>query len=187
MLFYPPLLYALIPYCLRQAPMRCERPWALARDNTVLECMGVHSSRTKIWGWAVARRRCLNCSTISVQVPTSESEIPCIVSLPVLCFQPNEASPVVEKAYIVLENRPTRTLTARYLQFSSLAVHRICTVSEECCRRNYRLVSANLCCQMLWHLKHIRMITAIYMYVSSMTMRKNCEVDLQSPHKDFGW
>ena len=48
MLFYPPLLYTLIPYCLGQAPMSCEHPWALARDNTVLECMGVHSSRTKI-------------------------------------------------------------------------------------------------------------------------------------------
>ena len=90
---------------------------------------------------------------------------------------------------MVLENGPTRALAAKRLQHSSLVVHGICAVSEECCRRDYRLVSVNLCCRMSWYLKHIRMFTAMYMYmyVSLLTMRRNCETDLQSPRKDFEW
>ena len=47
------------------------------------------------------------------------------------------------------------------------------------------LVCANLCCRISWHLKRIRMIAA--MYISSITILRNCETELQSPHKNLAW
>ena len=44
-------------YCLRQAPM-----------NTC-------SSSIKIWGWAFVQKRCLNGSTIPMEVPTSDAKL----------------------------------------------------------------------------------------------------------------
>ena len=47
------------------------------------------------------------------------------------------------------------------------------------------LVCTNLCCRISWHLKCIRMIAA--MYISSMTILRNFETELQSPHKNLAW
>ena len=49
--------YLALWYCPRQAPM------------------GARSSSTKIWGWAVTRRRCLNGPTISAQAPTQDAKL----------------------------------------------------------------------------------------------------------------
>ena len=59
-----------------------------------------------------------------------------------LCF--NEASPMVEKAMIVLESRPTRSLIAKRLQRSSLAVRKFRAASEERCKQCYGRVFAKL-------------------------------------------
>ena len=37
--------------------------------------MGAHSLSTKIWGWAVTRRKCLNGSTIPEQGPTPDAKL----------------------------------------------------------------------------------------------------------------
>ena len=72
-----------IPYCPRQAPM------------------GARSSSTKIWRWAVTRRRCLNGSTIPAQEPTLDVKLAAmglnwLASSVCFCFI--KASPTVEKA-----------------------------------------------------------------------------------------
>ena len=72
---------------------------------TIVPPTGARSSSTKNCGWAVARRR--RGSTITVQASVS-------VALSVVRFQPNEASPAVEKDYRV-RKRPTRILVPKPL------------------------------------------------------------------------
>ena len=63
--------------------------------------MDARSSNTKIWGWAVTQRRCLNGSTIPAQGPTPDAKLAAmgqnqLASSVHPCFI--EASPTVEKA-----------------------------------------------------------------------------------------
>ena len=56
----PPLIQihkVVVPYCSEQAPM------------------GSRSSSSKIWGWAVTQRKCLNGSTIPEQGPTPDAKL----------------------------------------------------------------------------------------------------------------
>ena len=103
-----------------------------------------------------------------------QSKVSCIVALPVLRFQPNKTSQAVEKAYCV-RNKPTQILVAKPRQRSLRQVCEICAVSKEHSRWSHRLVCANLCCRMLWHMKHIRIIVA--KYISSTTIHE----------KNFTW
>ena len=94
-----------VPYCPEQAPM------------------GAHSSSTKIWGWAVTRRKC-----IKVQLSLSKGQprlwswqpwpkLTCIVSSSVLLRgQPNSG-----EGCIMLQSGPTRSLIAKFLQHSVVA------------------------------------------------------------------
>ena len=85
----------------------------------------------------------------------------CIVASLVLHQnQPND-----EESCIMLESGPTCRNIAKLLQHSSLAVHKFHIIIEKCCEQDYGWVCAKPCCQMLWRLKHIRMIAA--MYISS--------------------
>ena len=107
-----------------------------------------------------------NGSTIPVQVPTPNAKLAargtkstCIIaSLVLRQSQPND-----EESCIVLESGPTCRNSAKLLQHSSLAVHKFHIIIEKCCEQDYGWVCAKPCCQMLWRLKHIRMIAAMYM------------------------
>ena len=67
---------------------------------------------------------------------------------------------------IMLESGLTHSLIVKVLQRSLLAVCEFSATSEECCERGYEEVCAKLFWHMLWHVKYIRMIAA--MYVSSV-------------------
>ena len=139
-----------VAYCPRQAPM------------------GACSSNAKKWGWAVTRRRYLNCPIIPAQVPTQEVKLAArgyYINLhhwfALNCF----VGPAWQwKTRVVLESGPTCGLIARLPQRSLLAVCEFCAASEEC----YRQVFAKLWCRMLLCLKRIRTITA--MYVNSVNL-----------------
>ena len=108
-----------LPYCPEQAPM------------------GTRSSSTKIWGWAVTRRMCLNGSTIPEQGPTPDVKLaamgPNWLSSSVRpCFV--VASPTVEKAVLCYR---VDLLVASLLSFRSVqslpAVHEFRAAGEERC------------------------------------------------------
>ena len=93
--------------------------------------MGTRSSSTKIRGWAVTRRRCLNGSTIPVQGSTPDAKLtamgPNQLALPVRpCFI--EASLTVEKAVSCYK---VDRLVASLLSFRTLS----CRLSTQisCC------------------------------------------------------
>ena len=93
-----------------------------------------------------------------------------------LCFVFSQTRPAkLWRKFIVLENKPTHILVAKPRQRSLRQVCEICAVSKEHSRQSHRLVCANLCCRMLWHMKHIRIIVA--KYISSTTIHE----------KNFTW
>ena len=83
----------------------------------------------------------------------------CIVASPMLCSgQPNG-----RESCITLESGPTHSqASTKFVACNRRKSHAAC---EECCEQGYGWVCAKFCCWMLWHLKHIRIIAA--MYVSS--------------------
>ena len=147
----PPLIQihkVVVPYCPEQAPM------------------GVRSSSSKIWGWAVTRRKCLNGSTIPEQGPTPDAKLAAIgpnrlASSVRSCFV--EASPPVDKA--VSCYRADR-LVALLLSFHSVqlspAVHEFRAAREERYEPGHRRVCVNL---MSWCPKCIRAMWAQWTYL----------------------
>ena len=63
----------------------------------------------------------------------------------------------------MLESKPAHSLLAEFPQCSSLAVCEFYAASEEHCKQDYGQVCAKLWCRMLWRLKHIKMVTSMYM------------------------
>lgn len=111
---------------------------------------------------------------------TSTYKVICIVASSMLRFQPKKASPAVEKAYRA-KNRPTCSPVAAFITCGM----QIPAVSEEHYRQGY---GSGVCEPLLWmlqHLKCIRLIAA--MYISSRTILRNCETELQSPHTNLAW
>ena len=128
-----------VPYCPEQTPM------------------GDRSSSSKIWGWAVTWRKCLNGSTIPEQGPTPDAKLAAmglnrLASLVRPCFV--EASPTVEKA---VSCHKADRLVASLLSFrsvqSSPPVREFHAAREERCEPSHRQVCANL---MSWRPKRIR-------------------------------
>ena len=117
---YDYVIRVALPYCPEQAPM------------------GARSSRAKIWGWAVTRRKCLNGSTIPEQDPhRMRSWQPCmgpnrLASSVRPCFV--EASPTVEKAVSrYKEDRLVDSLLSFRSVQSSPAVREFLAAREERC------------------------------------------------------
>ena len=119
----PPLIQihkVVVPYCPEQVPM------------------GARSSSSKIWGWAVTWRKCLNGSTIPEQEPTLDAKLAAmgpnqLASSVRPCFV--EASPTVEKA---VSCHKVDRLIASLLSFhsvqSSPAVCEFRAAREEHCK-----------------------------------------------------
>ena len=139
--------------------------------------MDACSSNTKNWGRVAAWRKCLNGSTIPVQAPTklsASSLCPCFV------FSPKRPAQRWRKLIELKIDRPVAQL-----RHSSHAVCKIPAVSEEHYRQGYGSGVCEPLLWTLWHLKCIRLIAA--MYISSRTILRNCETELQSPHKNLAW
>ena len=105
-----------------------------------------------------------------------------IVTSPVPHFRPNKATSAVEKAYQANQHIALfpNVHSIHHLQFTFMME------SRECCGQgNWPVGATDFCCRMLWHLKCIRMITA--MYISSTTIRRNSKMDLQSLCENFAW
>ena len=132
-------LFCVIPYCPEQAPT------------------GARGSSTKIWGWPVTWRKCLNGSTIPMQGATPDVKLAVmgpnrLASSVRPCFV--EASPTVEKAISCYkEDRLVASLLSFCSVQSSLAVCEFRTAREECCEPGHGQLRANL---MLWRPKLIR-------------------------------
>ena len=120
--------------------------------------MGTCSS-SKNWGWAVARKRCLNDSTIPMQVPTSDAKlavrgywIDLLVALPML----RQRQPDSGESFIVLEYTLTHSLAAKLLSVCHLQyVNFVLQVKNAACEWGYGRVCVKLWCQMSWCLKRI--------------------------------
>ena len=138
----PPLIQihkVVVPYCPEQV------------------AMGARSSSSKIWGWAITRRKCLNGSTIPEQRPTPDAKLAAmgpnrLASSVSPCFV--EASPTVEKAVSCYK---ANQLVASLLSFCSVqsltVVRKFRAVREERCKPSHGQVCANL---MSWRPKRIR-------------------------------
>ena len=138
----PPLIQihkVVVPYCPEQAPMNAR------------------SSSSKIWGWAVTQRKCLNGSTIPEQGLTPDTKLAAmglnrLASSVRPCFV--EASPTVEKAVLCYK---ADRFVASLLSFCSVqslpAVREFRAAREEHCEPSHGQVCANL---MSWRPKHIR-------------------------------
>ena len=140
-------------------------------SNDVLYCpkqvsMGARSSSTKIWGWVVTQRKCLNGSTIPEQGPTPDATLAAmgsnrLASSVRLCFV--ETSPTVAKAASCYK---ADWLVASLLCFrsiqSSLAVREFRAAGEEHCEPGHGQVYVNL---MPWRPKLIRAMWAQRTYL----------------------
>ena len=126
--------------------------------------MGARSLNTKYWGWAFVRRRCLNGSTIPVQVPTLDAKLAARgYQIDLHCRgQPNG-----RESYIALESRPTCNLVPKFPQRLLLAVCKFCATGKQHCKWGHGQVWVNLWCQMSWC--HQYLISAYYL---RFTMRK---------------
>ena len=103
--------------------------------------------------------------TVLSWATTHATELTFIVILLVLRWgQPNRG-----ESCIMVESGPIRSCVVKLLQCSLLAVSKFHIASKEHCEPDNAQVCAEFCCRMSWCLKHIRMITA--MYVSSVYFR----------------
>ena len=123
----------------------------------------------------VARRRCLNVLTNAVQVPTPD------VKLAARGYRIN-----LHCQFTRASVRPSRRWRKLYHASSSsclsLAVCEFHNAERGTLRTRLQTVCAKLCCQMSWHLKHIRMIAAMYIHeVSGPTYF------FDSPCKNLAW
>ena len=110
------------------------RVWGQDLSN-VLSQVSAHvhlqpcSPSTNNWEWAVARRRCLNGSTIPLQAPIPDAKLASKGTESIHLCCPHK--PNGWESCIVLESGPSLSLVAKLLQCLSLAVHKFHIAIEE--------------------------------------------------------
>ena len=92
--------------------------------------MGARSSSTKIWGWAVTQRKCLNGSTIPEQGPTSDAKLAAMHGAELICIVGSSGQPDSGEGCMVLQSGPTCSIVAKFPQRSVVA----CSTQISCCK-----------------------------------------------------
>ena len=121
--------------------------------------MGARGSSTKIWGWVVTRRKCLNGSTIPKQGPTSDAKLAAMgPNRQFVCASSRQARQWRRLCRATKQTDSASLLSFRSVQ-SSPAICKFRAAGEEHCKRGHGQVCANL---MSWRPKLIRTISAMW-------------------------